>query len=169
MPFLTKRVIVRRLQIDTALDDISPIAGFVEEMSAALGKHSRPAKFQAVYQVLEHWGDVVPLTYDMGISLTITDLDLNFEKCSDGTSYLGLGQLAAHKTAKVSTQGGEASALREGVSKWLYSTVPKGQWAQVRIRKAVPVTSLLPALWEIQPTTSLTGQLMLRKQSNQLP
>ncbi|CUA67623.1 hypothetical protein RSOLAG22IIIB_13483 [Rhizoctonia solani] len=57
----TKITRTKRLKILIFLEDLVPAPSFEEGIKGALDQTTLYQKFQAVYRVLEHWGDVVPL------------------------------------------------------------------------------------------------------------
>lgn len=53
--WVTKRTTVQRLTVTPAFQDLVPAPEFEEDVLAALGKPSRPEKFQALDQVFQLW------------------------------------------------------------------------------------------------------------------
>ncbi|CAE6398478.1 unnamed protein product [Rhizoctonia solani] len=142
---ITKCVIVQKIRVDLSIDDITPVPALEEMFSMALGKPTLYEKSQAVYQLFEHWGDVIPLVFDIGVSLAVTDLESVAKNYLTDRSYLGLQQLSMSASARASTQGGDPTTLQteDNIKAWLRKSVPTHQWEQVRIIKAIPLTSIL--------------------------
>ncbi|CAE6452773.1 unnamed protein product [Rhizoctonia solani] len=142
---ITKYVILQKLRVDLSTNDISPVPALEEAFKAALGQPTLYEKSRAVYQVFEHWGDMIPLVFDIGVSLAVTDLESVAKNYLTNRSYLGLEQLSMSGSARASTQGGDPTILQVGdnVRAWLGKSVPTHQWEQVWITKAVPLTAIL--------------------------
>ncbi|CAE6539399.1 unnamed protein product [Rhizoctonia solani] len=66
----TKLTKTRRLKVEVFLKDLAPTPRFEAEIKDALDQSTLFEKFQAIYRVLEHWGDVVPL---VGIAPILSD------------------------------------------------------------------------------------------------
>ncbi|KAF8602190.1 hypothetical protein BDV93DRAFT_217366 [Ceratobasidium sp. AG-I] len=143
--WITRRMVVQRLSVNLALLDVEPVPEFEEAVLAALGKPSKFEKFQALDGIFQAWGDVIPLSFDLGVSLSITDLKANYEGMPAPTNNPSSPyNLTVSRTAEISTQGGEANFLPGGNAKeWLTETVQPHQWCQVRVTEVVPVTDLL--------------------------
>ncbi|CAE6484447.1 unnamed protein product [Rhizoctonia solani] len=142
---ITKYVVVQKLRVDLSTDDIAPVPELEEEFRVALGQPTLFEKSQAVYRVFEHWGDVIPMVFDIGVSLAVTDSEEVAKKYLTKQSYLGLQQLSISASARASTQGGDPTALQteDNIRTWLRKSVPICQWEQVRIVGALPLTSIL--------------------------
>ncbi|KAG8750342.1 hypothetical protein FRC11_010515, partial [Ceratobasidium sp. 423] len=160
---ITKSVLIQKLRVDLSPADLSPVPALEEAFRDALGRPTRSEKSQAVYRVLEHWGDVIPLVFDIGISLAVTDSESIAKNYLTDRSFLGL-QLLMSASARPSTLGGDPTTLRseDNVRAWLgkpgslfhptelteeanisFSLVPISQWEQVRIVKVTPLTAIL--------------------------
>ncbi|CAE6520629.1 unnamed protein product [Rhizoctonia solani] len=59
--WITRRTLVQRLRVRVLLPDLAPVPEFEGAIKEALSQSTRFDKFQAVYRVLDRWGDVVPL------------------------------------------------------------------------------------------------------------
>ncbi|KAH7326796.1 hypothetical protein B0J17DRAFT_680705 [Rhizoctonia solani] len=142
---ITKCIIIQKLRIDLSLEDLSPAPELANDFKKALAQPTRFEKSNAVYRAFEHWGDVIPLVFDIGISLAVTDSEAVAKSYLADRSYLGLQKLSISTTARPSTRGGDPSTLRsgDGIKAWLGTPVPPSQWDQVRIIRAVPLTSIL--------------------------
>ncbi|KAG8712863.1 hypothetical protein FRC11_013965, partial [Ceratobasidium sp. 423] len=142
---ITKFVLIQKLRVDLSPKDISPVPELEEAFEEALRRPTRFEKSQAVYDVFEHWGDVIPLVFDMGISLAVTDSESVAKNYLTDRSYLGLRQLSMSASARPSTQGGDPTTLQneDGIKEWLRKPVPINQWEQVRIIKATPLMAIL--------------------------
>ncbi|CEL54060.1 hypothetical protein RSOLAG1IB_06769 [Rhizoctonia solani AG-1 IB] len=143
---ITKYVLIQKLGVDLSPVDISPAPELEQAFQEALEKPTRFEKSEAVYQVFELWGDVIPLVFDIGISLAVTDLEseANYLR-APGRSYLGLHKLIMSGSARASTQGGDPASLQseDNVKAWLRKPVPLDKWERVRVVKAVHLTSIL--------------------------
>lgn len=53
--WVTKRMVVQRLVVTLALQDLVPAPEFEQDVLAALGKASSPEKFQELDQVFQLW------------------------------------------------------------------------------------------------------------------
>ncbi|CAE7203505.1 unnamed protein product [Rhizoctonia solani] len=142
---ITKYLIVQKIRVDLSIDDLTPVPALENAFREALEQPTLFEKSQAIYQVFEHWGDVIPLIFDIGISLAVTDSEEVVKSNLNNRSYLGLHQLSMSASARVSTQGGDPTILQteDNIQAWLGKLVPAYQWEQVRIVKAVPLTRLL--------------------------
>ncbi|ELU42965.1 Jacalin domain-containing protein [Rhizoctonia solani AG-1 IA] len=108
----TKYVLIQKLRVDLSAEDLSPTVELSKAFEEAL---KRPSLFER--------GDVIPLVFDIGISLAVTDLEpvaRNYLKVTD-RSYLGLHQLSMSASARASTQGGDPTTLQseDNVKEWL--------------------------------------------------
>lgn len=54
-PWVTKRVVVQRLAVNVALQDLERAPEFEKDVLDALGKPTRPEKFQTLDQVFQLW------------------------------------------------------------------------------------------------------------------
>ncbi|KDN37964.1 hypothetical protein RSAG8_09815, partial [Rhizoctonia solani AG-8 WAC10335] len=142
---ITKCVIVQKIRVDLSIDDITPVPALEEAFRVALGQRTIFEKSQAVYRVFEHWGDVIPLVFDIGVSLAVTDSESIAKNYLADRSYLGLQQLSMSASARASTQGGDPTTLQteDNIKAWLRKSVPTHQWEQVRIVESTPLTSIL--------------------------
>ncbi|ELU37441.1 Jacalin domain-containing protein [Rhizoctonia solani AG-1 IA] len=77
---MTRRTLARRLRVQVMVEDLSPVPEFARAIIEALEKPSLYERFQAVYQVLSRWGDVIPLEMEMGFSLSLTDQEAYFNQ-----------------------------------------------------------------------------------------
>ncbi|CAE6397056.1 unnamed protein product [Rhizoctonia solani] len=118
---ITKYVMLQKLRVDLSTNDISPVPALEEAFKAALGQPTLYEKSRAVYQVFEHWGDMIPLVFDIGVSLAVTDLESVAKNYLANKSYLGLEQLSMSGSARASTQGGDPTILQVGdnIRAWL--------------------------------------------------
>ncbi|CAE6479594.1 unnamed protein product [Rhizoctonia solani] len=143
----TKYVLIQKLRVDLSAEDLSPTVELSKAFEEALKRPSLFERSEAVYQIFEQWGDVIPLVFDIGISLAVTDLEpvaRNYLKVTD-RSYLGLHQLSMSASARASTQGGDPTTLQseDNVKEWLRRPVPPHQWERVRIIKVTHLTTIL--------------------------
>ncbi|KAF8748490.1 Endonuclease Exonuclease Phosphatase [Rhizoctonia solani] len=143
----TKYVLIQKLRVDLSAEDLSPTVELSKAFEEALERPSLFERSEAVYQIFEQWGDVIPLVFDIGISLAVTDLEpvaRNYLKVTD-RSYLGLHQLSMSASARASTQGGDPTTLQseDNVKEWLRRPVPPHQWERVRIIKVTHLTTIL--------------------------
>ncbi|KAF8593863.1 hypothetical protein BDV93DRAFT_529641 [Ceratobasidium sp. AG-I] len=75
---VTKRVIHQRLSVHVTMDALSPVPEFHASIGDALSKPTKFAKFEAIQECFAFWGDVLALEFDLGTSVSITDLQENF-------------------------------------------------------------------------------------------
>ncbi|KDN36055.1 hypothetical protein RSAG8_11077, partial [Rhizoctonia solani AG-8 WAC10335] len=68
----TRLTKTKRFKVEVFLEDLAPASEFEERVEQALGQPTLFGKFQAIYRVLEHWGDVVPLEIEVGSSISLT-------------------------------------------------------------------------------------------------
>ncbi|CAE6534671.1 unnamed protein product [Rhizoctonia solani] len=141
---ITKCVLIQKLRVDLSPKDISPVPELEEAFKEALGQPTRSEKSQAIYRVFEHWGDVIPLVFDIGISLAVTDSESIAKNYLTDRTFLGL-HLSMSASARPSTLGGDPTTLRseDNVRAWLCKPVPIKQWEQVRIIKVTPLAAIL--------------------------
>ncbi|CAE6445009.1 unnamed protein product [Rhizoctonia solani] len=116
--WITRRAMVQRLRVRTLLQDLAPMPDFEGAIEEALSRSTRFEKFQAVYHVLDRWGDVVPLEIEIGSSLSLTDTEVNF------------------------AQGAVAHAGWDDGT-WITIDVPGSKWESIRIIAVAPTLSLL--------------------------
>ncbi|QRW16793.1 J domain-containing protein [Rhizoctonia solani] len=111
----------RMLRIELLVQDLSPIAELEDAFSKALNLPTQFEKANATYRVFENWGDVVPLVFDIGVSLTVTDSESIAMNYLAEQSYLGLQRLSMSATARISTQGGHPTMLQseDNIREWL--------------------------------------------------
>ncbi|CAE6489489.1 unnamed protein product [Rhizoctonia solani] len=142
---ITKYVVVQKIRVDLSIDDITPVPALEEAFRVALGQPTIFEKSHAVYRVFEHWGDVIPLVFDIGVSLAVTDSEAIANNYLADQSYLGLQQSPMSASARASTQGGDPATLQteDNIGVWLRKSVPIHQWEQVRIVKATPLITIL--------------------------
>ncbi|KAF8668393.1 carbohydrate binding [Rhizoctonia solani] len=140
----TKYFLIQKLRIDLSAEDLSPTAELDKAFREALERPSLFERSEAVYQIFEQWGDVIPLVFDMGVSLAVTDLESVAKNVTD-RSYLGLQQLLMSASARPSTQGGDPTTLQSenNVKEWLRRPVPPYQWERVRVIKVTHLTTIL--------------------------
>lgn len=55
VPSITKRVIIKRLEVEVPMEDLEPSPEFKADVLVALGKSTNLQRFQALHQVLERW------------------------------------------------------------------------------------------------------------------
>ncbi|KAG9119893.1 hypothetical protein FRC07_004860, partial [Ceratobasidium sp. 392] len=111
----TLRTIIRKALVNIPLEDIKPNPLFEADILAALDRNSCAERFQGVYEALGCWGDLLPLIYDIGWSLAITDHKHNIEP---GNSWLGYDGFQMSKLARINALGGPADILIKGVTGW---------------------------------------------------
>ncbi|KAF8705375.1 hypothetical protein RHS03_05669, partial [Rhizoctonia solani] len=146
-PWTLSRIIRNncQLRIELLVKDLLPIAELEDAFSKALNLPTRFEKANAIYRVFENWGDVIPLVFDIGVCLTVTDSESMAMNYLAERSYLGLQSLSISATARISTQGGHPTMLQseDNIREWLNKSVPPSQWEQVRVIKTTPITSIL--------------------------
>ncbi|CAE6509085.1 unnamed protein product, partial [Rhizoctonia solani] len=159
---ITKYIMIQKLRVDLSPEDLSPVPELEKDFREALSRPTRFDRSNAVYRILERWGDVIPLVFDIGISLAVTDLEsvaknvgqlfttpsagnLTLLQYLGGRSFLGLQKLSVSATARLSTRGGDPATLQseDNIRAWLGKPVPLSQWEQVRIIKTIPLIAIL--------------------------
>ncbi|KAF8748491.1 hypothetical protein RHS01_10815 [Rhizoctonia solani] len=129
----TKYVLIQKLRVDLSAEDLSPTVELSKAFEEALERPSLlKVKWSKCRGSPTYRGDVIPLVFDIGISLAVTDLEpvaRNYLKVTD-RSYLGLHQLSMSASARASTQGGDPTTLQseDNVKEWLRRPVPPHQW-----------------------------------------
>ncbi|CAE6457038.1 hypothetical protein ACGC1H_003201 [Rhizoctonia solani] len=147
--WLTKRTLVQRFRVRVSPKDLAPVPEFKAEIEAALKKSTVFHRFEAVYQALDGWGDVVPLEVEMGASLVFTDLETNVSKLPDTAVWNDTHYLNTIRTARTTRQ--------EGTNHW-ENVISPGKnirpldWRQTRVTQVLDTIRLLPA--EIQEQLS---------------
>ncbi|CAE6426585.1 unnamed protein product [Rhizoctonia solani] len=140
--WITRRTLALRLRLQVLLEDLVPAPEFEAAIEEALTRPSRFEKFQAVYQALSRWGDVVPLEIELGSSLSLTDTEANFAQLPVTTLYNSFTHLSTIKTANIARKG-VASNLEWREGTWTMAGVPATGWRPIRIVTVVPTISLL--------------------------
>ncbi|KAG8777029.1 hypothetical protein FRC12_000570, partial [Ceratobasidium sp. 428] len=137
--WISKRIVLQRRTVTISSEDLQPSPEFEEAVRAALMKHSKAEKFQAVFKVLARWGDVVPLVYEFGTSLTTTDIENNIEEQNWWTSWWKLSKLG-----KTSTIGGKGQGVPEGgINNWMSQELEGPDWRVVRVVRVISAIDLL--------------------------
>ncbi|KAG8777534.1 Zymogen granule protein 16 B [Ceratobasidium sp. 428] len=140
----TKRATARRLAVKIPLDDIIPAEEFEAEIAASLDQTTDFERFQKLNEALDRWGDVLPLTFDLGASISITDTNSDISQLPNAGRDLRLKDLARFPAARVGIQGGDIStSAPDNIAAWLSKQENPQQWAIVRIIRVIPTTQLL--------------------------
>ncbi|QRV82906.1 Jacalin-like lectin domain protein [Ceratobasidium sp. AG-Ba] len=134
----TDRMTIQTVLVKIPLEELKPNPSFESEVRAALGLQKKSEKVQAVYEVLKRWGDMIPLLYDLGASLSITDLEPNIQGFSFWDSDFSLP-----KSANLSIKGGTIRSIRQGIDAWSEQNLKPRDCRIVRIVEAVPTFRLL--------------------------
>ncbi|CAE6450391.1 unnamed protein product [Rhizoctonia solani] len=140
--WLTKRTLVQRFRVRLSPKDLAPVPEFKAEIEAALKKTTVFHRFEAVYQALHSWGDVVSLEVEMGASLVFTDLETNMSKLPDTAAWNDTHYLSTIRTARTTRQ--------EGTNYW-DNVISPGKnirpldWRQTRVTQVLDTIRLLPA------------------------
>ncbi|CAE6498773.1 unnamed protein product [Rhizoctonia solani] len=90
---ITKCIIIQKLRVELSLEDLSPVPELESDFKKALTQPTRFEKSNAVYRTFEHWGDIIPLVFDMGISLTVTDSEAVAKNVSHSFTMLSARSL----------------------------------------------------------------------------
>ncbi|QRV96479.1 Jacalin-like lectin domain protein [Ceratobasidium sp. AG-Ba] len=143
----TRRATLQRLRVEIAQDDLMPKPGFEQEIKAALMLSTMTEKIVAVHEALNRWGDVVPLLYDFGISISFTDLAENIDTDRSwwGINYslLGTTRFNMEKRATPNFGGSARVIVERGFGEWMYQEVDAKEWSLTRIHKVLPTFQLL--------------------------
>ncbi|CAE7186673.1 unnamed protein product [Rhizoctonia solani] len=142
--------------------------GTWSEIEAALKKPTIFQRFEAVYQALHDWGDVVALGVEMGTSLVLTDLETNMSKLPDTATWTDTRYLATIRTARTR----QVSILTSNTKELIfylrsipqeemssYRNEPSLDWRQTRITRVVDTLQLLPAELQGQLSQLYTQRL----------
>ncbi|CAE6475132.1 unnamed protein product [Rhizoctonia solani] len=140
--WITRRTLAQRLTARVLAEDLVPAPEFKTAIEEALSHSTRFEKFQAVYCVLNRWGDVIPLEIELGISLSLTDTEANFAQFPAATSYNSLTNASKTKTANI-IQKGAANSVGCEDGMWTTTDVPSSQWKLIRVTAVVPTLNLL--------------------------
>ncbi|QRV82452.1 Jacalin-like lectin domain protein [Ceratobasidium sp. AG-Ba] len=140
----TKRTIVRRLLLDISPEELLCSPNFEKDVREAVGKPSLVDKYKALDRVFRVWGDVVPIVFEIGALLSISDLSSNFTQLSSTESAFRLEDLATYTTAKVNIQGGSTSDAPEELITWLSKTRHPSRWSLARVVRVIPIVDILP-------------------------
>ncbi|KAG8743790.1 hypothetical protein FRC10_011419 [Ceratobasidium sp. 414] len=81
----TKRTAIQRLALDIPPEDLILAPKFEAAIRIALGKPTTLEKFQALDKVFQLWGDVLPVVFELGALLAISDTDPNFARGTDSS------------------------------------------------------------------------------------
>ncbi|CUA68618.1 hypothetical protein RSOLAG22IIIB_07994 [Rhizoctonia solani] len=149
--WITRRTLIHRFRLRISPGELTPVPEFRTEVEAALNRLTVFQQFEAVYQALHKWGDVVPLEVEMGASLVFTDFETNVSQLPATASWFDTRYLATIRTARITRQGAVDDEGWED-SIWPKKTIPPLQWHQTRIRKVIHTIRLLPV--EIQDRLS---------------
>ncbi|KAG8700323.1 hypothetical protein FRC08_004767 [Ceratobasidium sp. 394] len=141
--WVTRRTIVQRLVLEIPPEDLAPDPEFEADIRAALGKSSAFERFRSLNQVFGLWGDVLPVVFELGALLSVSDTSSNFAESSATASNFRLNDLSTHKTAQVTIRGGNKSVATDNITDWLSERMSPFQWSQARIIRVIPTTDLL--------------------------
>ncbi|CUA68620.1 hypothetical protein RSOLAG22IIIB_07996 [Rhizoctonia solani] len=139
--WLTKRTLVQRFRVRVSPKDLAPVPEFKAEIEAALKRSTTFHQFEAVYQTLHDWGDVVPLEIEMGASLVFTDLESNMSKLPDTAVWNNTHYLTTIRTGRTTRQ--------EGTDYW-ENVISPGRdirpldWRRTRVTNVLDTIRLLP-------------------------
>ncbi|KEP45212.1 jacalin-like lectin domain protein, partial [Rhizoctonia solani 123E] len=145
----TKLTKTRRLKVEVFLKDLAPTPRFEAEIKDALDQSTLFEKFQAIYRVLEHWGDVVPLEIEVGSSMALTGDRLSYVQPSE------LDEISPRNiSARLSNFKNVAATITGANFGWTYdqwtadqrySTGPAktDQWERITVNRVAPTITLL--------------------------
>ncbi|CAE6473783.1 unnamed protein product [Rhizoctonia solani] len=139
--WLTRRTLVQRFRVRVSPKDLVAVPEFRAEIEAALKKSTVFHQFEAVYQALYDWGDVVPLEVEMGASSVFTDVETNMSKLPHTAAWNDTHYLTTIRTGRTTRQ--------EGTNYWENEispgrNIPPLNWRQTRVRSVVDTIRLLP-------------------------
>ncbi|KAG8697484.1 hypothetical protein FRC09_007848 [Ceratobasidium sp. 395] len=138
----TGQTIAQRMVLDIPLGDLLPAPEFDADVRGALQKATNFDKFAALNKTFELWGDVLPVVYEFGAFLAISDTSSNFNKLSAIDFDQELKDLCAHPTARVNFRGGDTN-LGTTIANWLSQRGRPSQWTLARVIQVIPTTDLL--------------------------
>ncbi|KAG9101282.1 hypothetical protein FS749_008254 [Ceratobasidium sp. UAMH 11750] len=144
--WVTKRILLRKRAISIPFEELRPALEFEADIRAALSKDGKVERFQEVYKVFNRWGDVIPLIFELGASLTVTATEKDTEKSTIYAGGCWLDQnLLVSRTGKISTKGGKLQALSGGnmITAWTSQDIQPPDWRVVRVSEVMPTVNLL--------------------------
>ncbi|CAE6469712.1 unnamed protein product [Rhizoctonia solani] len=145
--WLTRRTQVQRFRVRVSAKDLAPDPEFKSDIEAALRQPTTFERFEAVYQVLHKWGDVLPLEVEMGASLMFTDLETNMSQLPATANWIDTHYLMTIRTGRTTRQEGKTHWDND-ISPRRY--IPPLEWRQIRIKEVVETIRLLPAELQVQ-------------------
>ncbi|KAG9101284.1 Zymogen granule membrane protein 16 [Ceratobasidium sp. UAMH 11750] len=138
--WLTKRMVLKRRMISIPSEELRPSPEFEADIRGALSKHSNAERFQGVYKALNRWGDVVPLAFELGASLTITDVEKNAEQ---GGHWL-VQRLLVSGTGRIDIIGGKPQAITgSDITAWMSQPLQPHDWRIIRVLEIMSTINLL--------------------------
>ncbi|KAH7333549.1 hypothetical protein B0J17DRAFT_675792 [Rhizoctonia solani] len=140
--WITRRTLAQRLKVQVLPEDLAPTPEFKAAIEEALKQPTTLEKFRAVDRALNRWGDVVPLEFEMGSSLTLTDSEVNFNQFPAMHTYNSLTFLSTNKTACIMRNGAESCGGWED-GRWIAMDVPATEWRPIRISAVASTFTLL--------------------------
>ncbi|KAG9088128.1 hypothetical protein FRC06_002222, partial [Ceratobasidium sp. 370] len=127
--------------IDIPPEDLVPAPEFEADIRAALGKPTMFERLQSLNKVFGLWGDVLPVVFELGALLSVSDPGSNLAELP--ATDFKLKDLSSHKSAQVTIRGGNKSIATDNITGWLSEGISPFQWSQARILRVIPTTDLL--------------------------
>ncbi|KAG9094738.1 hypothetical protein FRC07_011261, partial [Ceratobasidium sp. 392] len=134
-------MILKRRVVNIPSEELRPSPKFEAEIRDVLSKPRKAEMLQGVYDVLSRWGDVIPLVYELGASLTITDVDKH-----NDTEYSWLTPLNSQvsRLGRIATLGGNIQTISGGnMSAWMSQDLQTCDWRIIRVLRVMPTLDLL--------------------------
>ncbi|QRV92796.1 Jacalin-like lectin domain protein [Ceratobasidium sp. AG-Ba] len=153
---------LQRLFVNIPPEDLKPNSEFEDEIRRALGLPKTAEKIKAVYNVFNRWGDVLPIIFDIGVSINLTDFEQNI---NSGFAWWGKN-FNMSKSARLDTKGGDPKSINEGVATWLKMEVEPKDWRLARIVKVIPTAQLLDRALQVD-LANLHSSILSFDQLNQ--
>ncbi|CAE6457081.1 unnamed protein product [Rhizoctonia solani] len=145
----TRLIKTRRLKVEVLLTALAPAPRFEAEIKAALDQSTLFEKFQAIYRVLEHWGDVVPLEIEVGSSIALTGDRMSYVQPSELDEINPRNISARLSNLKNVAATITGANLGRTYDQWAtdqrYSTGPAktDQWERITVNRVAPTIALL--------------------------
>ncbi|CAE6469192.1 unnamed protein product [Rhizoctonia solani] len=161
--WVTRRFMVQRVAINISPRDLCAVKPFVKEVEAALGKGTDSLRLQALREVFETWGEIIPVNLVAGAILSVTGTLIDGRSLSDDIPptnppsenrpynlteivdrQLGIARIF-EKRLESRVQGGSSEALlNEGYAGWLKSVAESpARWRVIKVYRTIPITDIL--------------------------
>ncbi|KAG8777031.1 hypothetical protein FRC12_000572 [Ceratobasidium sp. 428] len=139
-PWITKRRILKRFIINIPPEELRPSPEFEGDIQSALSEQNTAQKLQAVCKAFKRWGGVIPLVYELGASLTITDVENHKEQ-----DYRWLEIPRVSDQGRCAILGGKLEVINDhgDINSWKSQELPAHERRMVRVLRAMSTIDLL--------------------------